>query len=67
MESRLFSEVLRAAIGGDPDAVEAVLARYMPLVNKQSMIGGELDEDLRQYILLRVIMRIPKFDPDTLE
>jgi hypothetical protein len=64
MESRRFSDVLRAAVAGDPFAVEAILDRYMPLINSRSVIDGALDEDMRQYILMRVIMLIPKFDPD---
>jgi DNA-directed RNA polymerase specialized sigma subunit len=64
MENRKFSEVLRDAVAGDPDAVETLISRYMPLINSRSIVGGELDEDLRQYILLRVILQIPKFDPD---
>jgi hypothetical protein len=64
MESRLFSEVLRDAISGDPDSVEAILAKYMPLINRQSVIDGKLNEDLRQYIIMRIIMQIPKFNPN---
>ena len=67
MESRLFSEVLRAAVSGDPASVEAILARYMPLINKHSTIDGKFDEDMRQYIILRVIMKIHKFNPDKLK
>jgi DNA-directed RNA polymerase specialized sigma subunit len=61
--SRPFSETLRDARAGDPDAVEAILARYLPLINKYSIADGRLDEDMRQYIMMRVIMQIPKFDP----
>jgi len=64
VESRRFSEVLREAITGNPDAVEAILSRYMPLINKNSVMNGKYDEDMRQYIIMRVIMQIPKFDPD---
>ena len=64
MESRLFSEVLRQAVAGDPYAAEAILSRYMPLINRRSVINGALDEDYRQYILMRIIMLLPKFDPD---
>jgi hypothetical protein len=64
MLSRTFSDVLRDAITGDPDSIEAILGQYMPLFNKQSILGGELDEDLRQYIMLRVILLIPKFNPE---
>jgi hypothetical protein len=62
MVNKKFSDLLHEAIVGDPDAVETVLARYMPLFNRQSMINGTLDEDLLQYILMRVVMMIPKFD-----
>ena len=64
MESRKLSEVLRAAVAEEPDAMEAIIAKYMPLVNRHSTIGGKLDEDMRQYILMRVVMQIPRFDPD---
>jgi hypothetical protein len=64
MEIRKFSVVLRAAIAGDPDSVEAILSRYMPLFTMQSVVDGKLDEDLRQNILMRVIMKLPHFDPD---
>jgi len=64
MESRRFSELLHEAITGSPDAVEAILSRFMPLISKQSMINQRLDEDLQQYIMMRVIMQIPKFDPE---
>ena len=64
MESRRFSEVVRDARAGTPDAVEAVLARYMPLINSQSVIDDKFDEDMRQYIIMRVITQLPKFDPD---
>ena len=67
MESRLFSKVLRDAVSGDPESVEAILARYMPLFNSQSANGSGIDEDLRQYIIMRVVMQIPKFDPDTVK
>jgi len=64
MESRPFSKVLRDARSGDSDAVEAILARYLPLINRRSVIADKFDEDLRQYIIMRAIMEIPKFDPD---
>jgi DNA-directed RNA polymerase specialized sigma subunit len=64
VESRNFSDVLQAARIGDPDAVEAILSRYMPLINSRSIIDGVLDEDMRQYIAMRVIMQISRFDPN---
>jgi DNA-directed RNA polymerase specialized sigma subunit len=67
VESRRFSEVLRAAVAGDPDAMEAIIAKYMPLVNRKSITDGKLDEDMRQYILMRIVMQIPRFDPDRMK
>ena len=64
MDSKPFSEVLRSAIAGEHDAVEAILSRYMPLISKHSVLDGVIDEDLRQYILMRIIQQLPNFDPD---
>ena len=64
MESRRFSETLRTAMYGEHDAVEAILSRYMPLISKESVLDGAIDEDLRQYILMRVIKQLPNFDYD---
>ena len=64
MESRPFSSVLRGAVSGNPDSVEAILSRYMPLINKHSVLDGVFDEDLRQYIFMRIIQQLPNFDPD---
>jgi len=64
MGSRRYSEVLRAAMRGEHDAVEAILIRYMPLINKHSVIDGAYDEDLKQYILMRVVDQLGKFNLD---
>jgi DNA-directed RNA polymerase specialized sigma subunit len=64
VESRPFSEVLRAALAGDSEASEAIFAKFMPLINSRSIMGRKLDEDMRQYILMRIIMLLHKFDPD---
>jgi hypothetical protein len=62
MEIRKLSEVVRAAIAGDVESVEAIIARYMPLFNKLSVVNGKLDEDLRQYILMRAMMKLQTFE-----
>jgi hypothetical protein len=62
--NRYFSDVLRAAIFGKHDMIEAILARYMPLIVKYSIVEGELDEDLQQHLIMRTIEQLPKFDPD---
>lgn len=64
MESKRFTEILRSAIAGEPDALETILWRLLPTINARSKRHGRFDEDLRQYIIMRIIMEIPKFDPD---
>jgi hypothetical protein len=65
--NRYFSDMLRAAIAGKLDMVEAILARYMPLITKYSTIDCEPDEDLQQYLIMRTIEQLPKFDPENLK
>ncbi|HIS45659.1 MAG TPA: helix-turn-helix domain-containing protein [Candidatus Scatomorpha merdigallinarum] len=52
---------MERALSGDRTALEAILLLYMPLINRYSRIDGELDEDLRQYILLHVVTKIGEF------
>jgi len=56
-----FSDLLRRAVNGEPEAVDEVLRLYMPLINRNSVVDGVFDEDCRQYILLRVAEQIGKF------
>ena len=56
-----FRELLQRAVEGDYDAVEQILILYMPLINRYSMIDGQLDEDCRQYILIRITLSISQF------
>ncbi|MCL2672137.1 MAG: helix-turn-helix domain-containing protein [Clostridiales bacterium] len=58
---RSFIDLLARAVAGDHDAIEEILKMYMPLFNRHSRINGYLDEDCRQYILLRVAVSISKF------
>ena len=61
MNSEDFQHVLQQAISGDHDALERVFDMYEPLINKHSYIGGRLDEDLRQYIMIHIALNISKF------
>lgn len=61
MNSREFRDTLERALSGDRTALETILLLYMPLINRYSRIDGELDEDLRQYILLHVVTKIGEF------
>jgi hypothetical protein len=58
VESRPFSEVLWEAVTGGHEAIEALLLRFMPLINRESFSDCGLDEDLRQYIMLRTVIQI---------
>lgn len=56
-----FSNLLCNAKAGEVDAVEEIIAMYMPLINKHSRINGTIDEDLKQTILLKIISSLKKF------
>lgn len=61
MNAHEFRGTLERALSGDRTALEAILLLYMPLINRHSRIDGELDEDLRQYILLHIVTKIGEF------
>ena len=61
MNTHEFRDTLERALSGDRTALETILLLYMPLINRYSRIDGELDEDLRQYILLHVVTKIGEF------
>ena len=61
MNSHEFRDTLERALSGDRTALETILLLYMPLINRYSRIDNERDEDLRQYILLHIIMKIGEF------
>lgn len=61
MNTHEFRDTSERALSGDRTALEAILLLYMPLINRYSRIDNELDEDLRQYILLHIIMKIGEF------
>lgn len=56
-----FRSILSAAVAGEHSALEIILKQYSPLINRYSTINGELDEDLRQYILMHIALNIGKF------
>jgi len=56
-----FSGLLIRAVAGDHDAIEEILAIYAPLIDHHSKIDGYIDEDCRQYILMRIAINISKF------
>ncbi len=56
-----FEEILIKATQGDPGSIEWIIRSYLPLINKNSIYNGRLDEDLRQYIELQIFRKISKF------
>ena len=64
MKTRRFSEVLNDAIAGDTDSVEAILSRFSPLIRQYSKVANRFDEDMCQHIILHIIKKIHKFDPN---
>ena len=58
-----FREIVVRAQAGDNEAMTDILEMYMPLINKHSFVNGQLDEDLRQNILLQIVKSIKKFVP----
>jgi len=58
-----FAEIIRKAVAGDRNAVEQIILRYKKLINRRSVIDGKIDEDLRQYIIMYVIEKLPSFKP----
>lgn len=56
-----FRKALEGAVAGKHEDLETILQLYAPLINKFSMQYGELDEDLRQYLLIHIALNISKF------
>ncbi len=61
MTDKDFRELLLGAIAGNHTDLEGILKLYEPLINKHSHIDGRYDEDLHQYILIRIALNISKF------
>lgn len=61
MNEREFREVLKGAVAGIHEDLEEVMRLYMPMINKYSVRNGQLDEDLRQYIMIHMALNISKF------
>ena len=61
MKPEEFCRMLEEAILGSHEALERIFEMYAPMINKHSRIGGKLDEDLKQYILIHIALNISKF------
>ena len=63
MSNEQFREILIKAQSGDNEAMTDILEMYMPLINKHSYVNGQLDEDLRQNILMEIVKSIKNIAP----
>ena len=61
VEHNGFRSTLERAIAGDQDALGEIFIMYDPMIHRYSMLDGKKDEDLRQYIMIRVALNISKF------
>ena len=61
IEKNEFRMVLESAIKGDEASIEKIMTLYMPLIESKAYLYGKLDEDLKQYLLMKVFRNIPKF------
>lgn len=61
MNKNDFYSTLQGAIAGNHKDLETLLVLYEPLINKYSYIDDRYDEDLHQYILIRIALNISKF------
>lgn len=59
----VFKELLLRARSGDQSAVESLLIMYQPLLLKESIVDGVLDEDLYQELCITFLQCIRKFSP----
>lgn len=56
-----LADVLRAAVSGEPSAVEEILQMASPVIQQYSWIDGKIDEDLYQHISLRIFEDLKNF------
>lgn len=61
MTKEEFRKVLTGAVAGTHSDLEVILQLYMPLIDSNSYLLGQLDEDLKQYILMHIAINISKF------
>lgn len=57
-----FEDLLRRAKASEQQAVEQLLKLYQPLMMKEAIVNGMLDEDLYQELQIVFIHCIRQFD-----
>ncbi len=63
MDNKCFEVVLLGAIAGKHGDIETILKLYEPLMRKYATINGRYNEDLFQYLMIHVALKIHKFNP----
>lgn len=58
-----FRKVLESAIAGKKTDIETIIDLYLPLINRFSVINGVIDKDLRQDLMIHVVLNLSKFTP----
>lgn len=61
LNKKKFRSTLTGAMAGCHDNLEQILELYMPLIDKYSYVNGRLDEDLKQYLMIHIVLQIGKF------
>lgn len=61
MSKEEFRSILTDAMTGCHEELEKILELYMPLIEKNSYLNGNLDEDLKQYLMIHIALQIGKF------
>lgn len=56
-----FNQILEKAINGDEESIQKILKIYEPMIKSNSKWRGILDEDLEEYIIIRIVKNISKF------
>ena len=56
-----FRSILIGAVSGNHEDLEKILELYMPLIEKNSYLNGNRDEDLKQYLMIHIALQIGKF------
>lgn len=53
-----FEELMALAHDGDPQAQMEILRLVEPIIHHYSILDGKVDEDLRQQIILKILVGI---------
>ena len=56
-----FRSILIGAVSGNHEDLEKILELYMPLIEMNSYLNGNIDEDLKQYLMIHITLQIGKF------